>query len=234
MSSPNAPTAPTRSTIHIPGGLMSTPNWLCTLSQLMTWQGIPGQQTTPGNKENIPVASLGGGDAVPQCQEALRCQAIMSPEIWGLEMPKVISDVFYGEMVIFCIISLLKISLLDRPISPHHPLEYWLNNPAWIGKHTLYKNLVDDSILTHYLQTGPLIHLIYITAKPILMLLFVLMVERLPHVLFLSTLCAMIHHPQLHRHHSLTNPPLLPICPQLYLLQPHLPLQLPRWMPWRQ
>ena len=152
----------------------------------------------------------------------------MSPEIPGLEMPpKVIRDVFYGETLIFCIISLLKIALLDQPISPRCPSEYWLNNPAWIGKHTLY--LADDSILIHYSQMGQLIRLISITLELILMRLFALTVGRLPHVPFPSTLCAMIHHPQSHRHHSLMNPLLPPIHFRLYLLWLCLPSQLPRW-----
>jgi hypothetical protein len=102
MSSPNTNT---RLVIRIPGGLMSTPNRLGTRSSFFTQQGIPGQQTTPGNKENSPVASLSGGDTVQQRRAAaLHRQAIMSPEIQGLEVPKTINDVFYGSIINFAYI----------------------------------------------------------------------------------------------------------------------------------
>jgi len=77
---------------------MSTPSQLGGHTQLPTWQGIPDQQTSPNNKENSPVASLGGGNVVQQRQAALHHQAIMSPEIVGLEVPKVIDDVFYSNI----------------------------------------------------------------------------------------------------------------------------------------
>jgi hypothetical protein len=57
--------------------------------------------TIPRNKENSPAASLGGGDVVQQhCADALHHQAIMSPEIVGLEVPKTIKDVFYGSLFV--------------------------------------------------------------------------------------------------------------------------------------
>jgi hypothetical protein len=97
----SSPTAHTQLTIHIPGCLMTTPNQLQLRggSQFTMWQGIPDQQTPSGNKENTPIVSLGGGDV--HHTAALRRQAIMSPEIQGLEMPKVVKDVFYGKKVNF-------------------------------------------------------------------------------------------------------------------------------------
>ena len=77
---------------------MSTPNRLGH-SQIGTWQGICAHSTSPGNKENTPIAA--------RRAEALRRQSIMSPEIAGLEVPKVINDVFYSKMAIYIHISLL-------------------------------------------------------------------------------------------------------------------------------
>jgi hypothetical protein len=61
-------------------------------SRIGTWQGIRAQSSSPCNKENTPIAA--------RRAEALRLQSIMSPEIAGLEVPKVIKDVFYGKVVI--------------------------------------------------------------------------------------------------------------------------------------
>ena len=96
MSSPNTNT---QLVIYIPGGQMSTPKHLGTCSGFFTQQA---QQTTPGNKANSPVASLSGGDTVQQCcVAALHRQAIMSPEIPGLEVLKTTNDVFYGNIIDF-------------------------------------------------------------------------------------------------------------------------------------
>ena len=114
---------------------MSTSDRLQGSSQFTTWQGIPDldQQTPSHNKKNTPVASLCGGDVVRNHHAVLWHQAIMSPEIQGLEVPKVVRNVFYGKKVALYIICMLAIILLDRPVSPHHLSKYWLNNPTWVG-----------------------------------------------------------------------------------------------------
>jgi hypothetical protein len=94
----SSPTVPTRLTLRIPGGMMPTPSRPGVRSRLAIWQGIPDREALAGNKENSPVASLGGGDAVCQRRAAApQHQALMSPEIPGLKMPKRVKDVFYGK-----------------------------------------------------------------------------------------------------------------------------------------
>jgi hypothetical protein len=95
MSSPNAHT---QLNICVPGGMMLTPNHILYFT---AYHGNLDRQTTPSNKENTPVASLSGGDAL--------CQAIQSPEIAGLKMkPKVVRNVFYSKKVNFTIFFVLK------------------------------------------------------------------------------------------------------------------------------
>lgn len=88
---------------------------------------IPGRSTIRGpdssNKENSPVASMGGGDV------------INSRLIPGTS--KVIHDVFdgkfsssereYNTKLTYYIASPVR-------VSPRRPSEYWLKSPAWIGK----------------------------------------------------------------------------------------------------
>lgn len=133
---------------------MSTSSQLGVGSHLTTWQGIPHQEARAANKENSPVASLGGGDAVQPGSAlmlseirgleipglkpltARQRQALMSPEIPGLETlaPKAVKNLFYSKRSLLYISpSLLTIALLDGPVSPRRPSEFWLNNPAWIG-----------------------------------------------------------------------------------------------------
>ncbi|KIM71956.1 hypothetical protein PILCRDRAFT_93651 [Piloderma croceum F 1598] len=65
-------------------------------------QGIPGQQTPTADKENISTAALAGGDVV-------------RPHCPNISPAEVVEDMFYVPLV-----------------SPRHPSEFWLNNPAWI------------------------------------------------------------------------------------------------------
>ena len=98
---------------------MSISSQLGVGSSLTTWQGIPHQETAAADKENYPVASLSGGDVVepgsvfmqseiqdfeipgpkPKALTAQQHQALMSPEIPGLEMPphRAVKDCFYGN-----------------------------------------------------------------------------------------------------------------------------------------
>jgi hypothetical protein len=99
MSSSNIPT---RLTIRLPG---------------TSRQGIPCTLTT--DKENIPVAALGGGD-------------VISPRRSNISPAKV-NDVFYGVQSPLHFAKLLNFHSLDPIVSPRRPSEFWLNNPAWIG-----------------------------------------------------------------------------------------------------
>ena len=74
---------------------MSAANQVGAHPRATTSQDTQYKSTLAADKENSPVASLGGGDVVR------RRQSVESPEIQGLEVlkarPKVVRDVFYGN-----------------------------------------------------------------------------------------------------------------------------------------
>ena len=60
------------------------------------------------------------------CADALHHQAIMSPEIVGLEVPKTIKDVFYGSLFVLHISYFTDSDLLDRPSVHANPPNFGL------------------------------------------------------------------------------------------------------------